>query len=75
VNRRSPSLADEPERVGVAELALPQGFEIAELAGKNGGRWYAIYSDGRRVASGMTSVQSALRWAKLMAGARTSSAA
>lgn len=75
MNLKSPMLTDESGSAGIVDLSLPEGFEIAELGGKGGGTLYAVYSEGRRVASGMTNPQSALRWARLMAGVRTSSVA
>ncbi|HEX2036611.1 MAG TPA: hypothetical protein VHS99_20705 [Chloroflexota bacterium] len=49
------------------EVPLPEGWLIAEYAGKGGRALFAVYSNGRRMASGMTSAQSAARWARLLA--------
>jgi hypothetical protein len=51
------------------ELAVPEGWEVAEYSGKGGRPAYAVYAGGRRMASGMSSLQSAARWARLLAGA------
>ena len=50
-----------------AEVALPEGWEVAEYAGKGGRPAFAVYAGGRRMASGMSSLQSAARWARLLA--------
>ena len=49
---------------------LPDGWEIAEYAGKGGRALYAVYAQGRRLASGMTSESSASRWAQLLVSSR-----
>ncbi len=51
----------------IAETALPEGWDIAEYAGRGGRAYFAVYAQGKRMASGMTSAHSALRWARLMA--------
>ncbi|CAA9214232.1 MAG: hypothetical protein AVDCRST_MAG77-104 [uncultured Chloroflexi bacterium] len=50
-----------------AELAVPDGWEVTEYAGKDGKPQYAVYTHGRRMASGMTSARSAARWAHMLA--------
>ena len=55
--------------------ALPEGFEVAEYAGRGGRALFAVYAQGRRLASGMTSEVSASRWARLLAASRLWSAA
>ncbi|MGH2354187.1 MAG: hypothetical protein ACRDI2_20280 [Chloroflexota bacterium] len=62
-DRRSP----EPTS---GEIALPEGWEITEYAGREGRAFFAVYTNGRRMASGMTSLQSAARWAHLLASCR-----
>ena len=47
--------------------ALPQGWSIVDYPGRRGKFEYAVYANGRRLASGMTSEQSAARWARLLA--------
>jgi hypothetical protein len=49
------------------DLDLPEGWEIAEYAGDGGQTLFAVYFNGRRMASGMTSLRSAARWARLLA--------
>jgi len=56
-----------PAATSPVELALPEGWEVAEYAGKGGRPAFAVYSGGRRMASGMPSLQSAARWARLLA--------
>ena len=67
----APPVADwvrpEPRR---GELVLPEGWEIAEYAGQGGRALFAVYANGRRMASGMPSLQSAARWARLLATTR-----
>jgi hypothetical protein len=75
VDRKTLQVIDDSTGAGADEPGLPDGYVIAELGGKGGGPLYAVYADGRRVASGMTNPQSALRWARLLAGARMSSVA
>jgi hypothetical protein len=48
------------------ETALPDGWSIVDYPGKLGKSSYAVFANGRRLASGMTSVQSATRWARLL---------
>jgi hypothetical protein len=70
---RAPSGAPNPRPAGPAggnsqvELDLPEGWEIAEYAGDDGRARFAVYANGRRMASGMTSLRSAARWARLLA--------
>jgi hypothetical protein len=52
------------------ELILPEGWEIADYAGEGGRSLYAVFENGRRMASGMPSPQSAARWARLLAASR-----
>jgi hypothetical protein len=40
---------------------------VAEYTGKQRKAHFAVYHDGRRIASGMTSAPSAARWARLLA--------
>lgn len=71
---RAPALADLAGAAGAArtsELPLPEGWEIYEYLGKGGRPAFAVCVNGQRMASGMPSVQSALRWARLLASART----
>jgi hypothetical protein len=64
--------ADTIQSTGLTlEVPLPDGWSIVEYAGKRGKPLYAVYADGRRMASGMTSVQSAIRWARLLALSRS----
>jgi hypothetical protein len=58
-----------PAAANPAEVALPEGWEVAEYAGKGGRPAFAVYAGGRRMASGMPSLQSAARWARLLAAA------
>ena len=60
-----------PAVTNPVELALPEGWEVAEYAGKGGRPAFAVYSGGRRMASGMPSLQSAARWARLLAASTT----
>ena len=53
-----------------AATGLPDGWEITEYAGRGGRALFAVYAQGRRLASGMTSETSASRWAKLLAESR-----
>ena len=57
---------------GLGELGLPEGWEIYEYLGKGGRPAFAVCANGRRLASGMPTAQSALRWARLLASARSS---
>lgn len=63
----SPAQNYSPVAPNPVELALPEGWEVAEYAGKGGRPAFAVYSGGRRMASGMPSLQSAARWARLLA--------
>ena len=58
--------AETPASTG----ALPDGWEIAEYSGKGGRALFAVYAQGRRLASGMTSETSASRWARMLAASR-----
>ena len=50
-----------------ADNALPDGWSIVDYPGKRGRAEFAVFANGRRLASGMTSEQSAIRWARLLA--------
>lgn len=52
---------------GAGEHGLPDGWDVAEYAGRGGKSFFAVYAHGRRIASGMTTPQSAMRWARLLA--------
>lgn len=49
---------------------LPDGWEIADYTGRGGRTLFAVYFRGRRMASGMTTLPSAARWAQLLAARR-----
>jgi len=54
----------------LSEHALPEGWSIVDYPGKLGNYQFAVFANGRRLVSGMTSAQSAARWAQLMAQTR-----
>ena len=51
----------------LTDARLPEGWSIVDYPGKQGKASYAVLANGRRLASGMTSAQSAARWARLLA--------
>jgi hypothetical protein len=63
-------LQPTPAPAGDATQPLPHGWEIAEYPGRGGRTMFAVYAEGRRMASGMTTFQSARRWAHLLASAQ-----
>jgi hypothetical protein len=71
VDRSTPVL----HHTQLMETSLPDGWAIAEYAGRGGKPYYAVYSNGRRMASGMTNARSAARWAHMLAASQRWSAA
>lgn len=49
---------------------LPHGWRIEEYRGKGGRPHFAVYAHGRRLVAGMTNLESASRWAHLMASSQ-----
>lgn len=60
-----PVIAGRPD-ASPAGKTLPDGWEITEFTGQGGRPVYAVYANGKRLASGMPSIVSAERWAHLL---------
>ena len=72
-DRATASTQVTPQAAPTAPLGgegrLPDGWEIAEYTGRGGRCVFAVYLNGRRMASGMPTMQSAVRWARLLISA------
>jgi hypothetical protein len=64
------TLPFSPLPEAAAECPLPDGWSIVDYPGRRGKSEFAVFANGRRIASGMTTAQSAARWAHLLASPR-----